>query len=133
VTSSSSVPSVADPTDPRVRQIAQVVHEANRAYCKTLGDYSQYEWHYAEDWQVDSVIAGVIAVMKDPTITPEKSHHNWMQRKIADGWTYAPAKNSDLKKHPCIAPYNVLPETQKMKDKLFIAIVKTMLNIKDSK
>ena len=42
-----------------VTQIAIICHEANRAYCKTLGDDSQLPWADAPQWQRDSIIAGV--------------------------------------------------------------------------
>ncbi len=31
--------------------IAKVCHEANRAYCQTIGDNSQLAWEQAEEWQ----------------------------------------------------------------------------------
>lgn len=43
----------------RIEDIASVCHEANRAYCRTLGDFSQGPWISAPDWQKQSAIAGV--------------------------------------------------------------------------
>ena len=40
-------------------QIASICHEANRAYCLSIGDESQPEWATAPDWQRVSAINGV--------------------------------------------------------------------------
>ena len=40
-------------------QIARVAHEANRAYCLSLGDPSQLPWEEAPDWAKESAIDGV--------------------------------------------------------------------------
>ncbi len=42
-----------------VDKIAEVGHETNRAYCETIGDFSQPSWGNAPDWQKDSAIGGV--------------------------------------------------------------------------
>lgn len=49
-----------------------------------------------------------------------------MEEKVNDGWVYGEVKDADKKTHPCIVPYNELPEFQKKKDHLFIAIVKAL-------
>ena len=61
--------------------------------------------------------------MKYPDATPADSHANWMAEKIADGWTYGEVKDADAKTHPCMVPYDQLPEFEKKKDALFLAIV----------
>lgn len=50
-------------------------------------------------------------------------HDNWLKEKQADGWVYGEEKNLLIKTHPCILPYNELPEFQQKKDLLFSAIV----------
>lgn len=40
----------------QLQQIAKVCHEANKAYCETLGDYSQPEWEAAPAWQKDLLL-----------------------------------------------------------------------------
>jgi hypothetical protein len=103
--------------------IAMVCHEANRAYCAALGDHTQKDWHSAPQWQRDSAIDGVSHAIKHPEATPEDSHNNWLAGKIADGWTYGKVKDQELKTHPCLVPYGQLPEDQRRKDKLFLAVV----------
>jgi len=110
-----------------VAAIAMVCHEANRAYCLTLGDRSQPAWADAPAWQIESVMAGVRSAL-DPiqVLSPEASHQLWMQRKHEEGWIYGPAKNPEKKEHPCMVPYEDLPMEQRRKDSLFLAIVRAL-------
>lgn len=102
--------------------IARVCHEANRAYCMSLGDDSQPSWEDAPKWQKDSAVAGVEFHMKGDH-QPSDSHQNWMDQKIAEGWVYGPEKDPEKKEHPCMVPYDDLPIEQRTKDFIFIGIV----------
>jgi len=106
--------------------IAIICHEANRAWCVTHGDFSQPSWGSAPQWQVDSAINGVEHAFKYPDATPEDMHNNWMAQKIADGWVYGEVKDPVAKTHPCMVPYAELPEFQRKKDALFLAIVRAL-------
>ena len=105
-------------------QIAQVVHEANRAYCRTIGDYSQVSWDEAPEWQRTSAINGVAGILNGSITKPEQSHESWLAEKQATGWKYGPVKNAETKEHPCFVPYNELPAEQRVKDAIFFAIVR---------
>lgn len=106
--------------------IARACHEVNRAYCAAIGDNSQPAWDDAPQWQKDSAIAGVKAVIANPGGKPEDSHANWLAHKLADGWTYGPVKDPATKQHPCMVAYDQLPAEQRVKDHLFIAVVRTL-------
>ncbi len=103
--------------------IARFCHEVNRAYCEAIGDPTQVSWEEAEQWQRDSAVNGVTAVLSNPTGTPADSHANWLAHKEADGWTYGPVKDPAKKEHPCMVPYDQLPKEQRVKDYLFRAVV----------
>jgi hypothetical protein len=96
-----------------VEDVARVCHEANRAYCATLGDQSQLPWHEAPQWQRDSAVNGVQYHLANPDAGPSGSHENWMRVKSAEGWKYGPVKNPDAKEHPCMVPYHELPAEQR--------------------
>lgn len=106
-----------------VDHIARVTHEANRAYCASIGDTSQVPWDEAPKWQRDSAIAGVKAKIDNPAMTAAMQHESWSALKVKEGWTYGPVKNPEAKHHPCLVPYSDLPEEQKRKDALFGAVV----------
>ena len=112
---------------PQLEHIAMVTHEANRAYCRTLGDESQPPWDRAPEWQRESAIKGVAFLIANPRATPEDSHVSWMAEKARDGWSYGPVKDPDKKEHPCFRPYRKLPESQRRKDALFVAVVRALL------
>lgn len=106
---------------------AKTAHEVNRAYCYALGDYSQPFWDDAPDWQKDSVVAGVKAILANPDTTSEQSHANWYAYKLAEGWSYGPVKDPEKKLHPCMVAYSELPAEQRVKDHLFGAAVRAVL------
>ena len=114
-----------------VTQIARVVHEANRAFCESIGDISQLPWDSAPEWQHNSAIAGVNAHLTAHKhgcyLSSSSTHALWMTKKLSDGWTYGPVKDAEKKEHPCLVSYNQLPIEQHMKDHLFRAIVGAFL------
>ena len=44
-------------------------------------------------------------------------HEVWAQSRISQGWTYGPERNDTLKHHPCLVPYEDLPEVEKAYDR----------------
>ncbi len=109
-----------------LEQIAKVCHEANRAYYQSIGDYSQPTWEDALDWQKESAINSVKYHMENPNSKPEDSHNSWLKEKKENGWKYGKVKDPEKKEHPCFVPYEELSEKQKVKDKLFINIVRSI-------
>jgi hypothetical protein len=49
-----------------------------------------------------------------------------MEDKFKNGWKLGPVKDADKKEHPCLIPFDQLPEFQKKKDALFCAIVDSL-------
>lgn len=44
-------------------------------------------------------------------------HEVWSQNRMKDGWTYGPVRDDSNKKHPCLIPYEELPESEKEYDR----------------
>lgn len=44
-------------------------------------------------------------------------HEVWAQTRIDQGWTYGVERNDALKQHPCLIPYEELPEEEKEYDR----------------
>ena len=44
-------------------------------------------------------------------------HEVWAESRILQGWSYGPERNDVLKHHPCLIPYEELPETEKAYDR----------------
>ena len=47
----------------------------------------------------------------------ENVHEVWAQSRMDQGWTYGPERNDVLKHHPCLVPYDELPEVEKAYDR----------------
>ena len=44
-------------------------------------------------------------------------HEVWAQNRMEEGWIYGEQRNDDLKTHPCLIPYEELPEIEKAYDR----------------
>lgn len=44
-------------------------------------------------------------------------HDVWAENRIAQGWTYGKQRNDEQKQHPCLVPYEELPEAEKEYDR----------------
>lgn len=111
----------------RITQIARVCHAANAEYCRSIGDNSQPEWDMAPSWQQDSARMGVQAIIDNPDQTPKMSHDSWRAQKVAEGWKWGPKKDPEKKEHHCMVDYSELPIEQRVKDYIFLGVVKAML------
>ena len=109
-----------------IEAVACAVHEANRAYCLTLGDESQVPWHQSPEWLRTSVRKGVLGVLVGNG--PEESHQSWLVEKLETGWKYGPEKNYETKEHPCLLPYEELSVEQRRKDEIFVSICRLLLS-----
>ncbi|SHL23069.1 RyR domain-containing protein [Xylanibacter ruminicola] len=44
-------------------------------------------------------------------------HEVWAEARIRQGWTYGPERNDTLMTHPCLVPYEELPEEEREYDR----------------
>ncbi len=107
----------------KIEQLARVCHEANRAYCASIGDDSQQPWESAPEWQRVSAINGVVFHIASPEAPASATHDAWVVEKLVNGWKFGKVKDADAKTHPCIVTFDRLPIEQQRKDVLFRAIV----------
>ena len=47
----------------------------------------------------------------------ENTHEVWSLGRIKDGWTYGEKRDDEKKHHPCLIPYDELPESEKEYDR----------------
>lgn len=60
----------------------------------------------------------------------ENAHDIWALQRIKGGWTYGESRNDDQKKHPCLVPYNELPESEKEYDRIMASeTLKTIVSM----
>lgn len=44
-------------------------------------------------------------------------HEVWAQTRISQGWSYGEKRDDSKKTHPCLVPYEELPEEEKVYDR----------------
>ena len=44
-------------------------------------------------------------------------HEVWSETRISQGWKYGEERNDEQKTHPCLVPYEELPEEEKEYDR----------------
>ena len=103
--------------------VAKICHEANKAYCITIGDNTQPSWEDAPEWQKESAINGVRFHCLNENTTPADSHNSWLKEKTEQGWSWGEIKDVEKKEHPCFTAYENLPKSQQIKDYIFKNIV----------
>lgn len=113
----------------KIADIAFVVHELSRTYCRAIGDNSQPPYESAPEWQKKSAEEGVLAILSGKVKGPGDSHSSWLEVKLKDGWTYGETKDPEKKRHPCMVPFDALPFEQQMKDHLFFNTVTKLLEM----
>lgn len=47
----------------------------------------------------------------------KNAHEVWAQTRLGQGWTYGDERDDQRKKHPCLIPYEELPESEKLYDR----------------
>lgn len=105
--------------------IARVVHAANAELQAIQGDpVPSQPWDAESQELQDNVVLGVRNARDG--YTPAEHHQAWVDDKLAHGWRYGPAKDPQAKTHPCLVPFDDLPRDQRVKNVLFIAIVRAM-------
>ena len=50
-------------------------------------------------------------------IIAKNVHEVWAKSRMDQGWTYGEERNDALKQHPCLIPYEELPEVEKAYDR----------------
>jgi hypothetical protein len=56
-------------------------------------------------------------IMALSEILAKNTHEVWASGRIAEGWTYGDVLDDIKKKHPCLVPYEELPESEKDYDR----------------
>jgi RyR domain len=70
-------------------------------------------------------LAGVDPLFED---LARNAHEIWAQKRMQDGWVYGPQRDDAMRTHPCLVPYDQLPESEKEYDRVMVnETLKTIL------
>lgn len=47
----------------------------------------------------------------------KNAHDNWARQRMVEGWQYGPSRDDTRKEHPCLVPYEQLPDSEKEYDR----------------
>jgi hypothetical protein len=114
-----------------IYKIARICYEVNRAYCQSIGDYSDLPWEESSENRKNSYFEGIRFNIRYPNAGPAGLHNSWISNKLHEGWKYGPVKDPEKKEHPCLLPYDQLPAEQKSKDFIFCALVRLLKHEED--
>ena len=108
-------------------KVCRLAHELNRAWCELNGDSSQPAWGEAPRWRHEATVRGVRFILEHRGAGAEALHQHWLEEKRRTGWTYGLVKDAELRRHPCLVPFDQLSVEQQFKDRMFRTIVSVCL------
>ena len=63
----------------------------------------------------DVVLSGELLALTEKLA--ENTHDVWAKNRIEQGWQYGETRDDEKKLHPCLVPYDELPESEKEYDR----------------
>ena len=107
-----------------VEKIARLAHEVMRAYDAALGARKP-NWQLAPVWMKRSTRNGVLYAIRNPDVSPAAAHEEWCRKKVEEGWSHG-ADDAGARTHPCLLPYDELTLEHRVKDYLFLGVVRAL-------
>jgi len=56
-------------------------------------------------------------ILKLTELLAKNAHDIWARQRLAEGWRYGLVRDDAKKEHPCLVPYEELPESEKQYDR----------------
>lgn len=106
-----------------IDKLGEMCYEQNRVISLELGEPDLGNWDNLSQEIKDSIINGIMNILKNPGISPEENHENWLKYKRAEGWAYGKEQDSENKISKYLLPWSELTDLQKQKDEIFINII----------
>ena len=90
---------------------------------------SEYRKHYVSKTMEKEITYNPTPIDTSEVLLPEEMmalaerlaknvHEVWALTRMEQGWTYGEQRDDQQKKHPCLIPYEDLPESEKEYDRL---------------
>jgi hypothetical protein len=111
------------PSEEAVDKIAEVMHEAVRAWQRANDQPPAPSWRRAPEWMRRESKAAVVRRIAEPGASASAQHEHWLDLKRDAGWKLGKVKSGVKKTHPLMVPYGDLPEVERRKDALVAAVI----------
>lgn len=112
--------------DDALWKIAQVMHEAVRAWQAANDQPASPPWSRAPKWMREASREAVIWRLDNPKAPSSAQHDQWVAQKKAAGWKYGKTKSGVKKTHPMMVAYSQLPEVERRKDAMVGALIDSL-------
>lgn len=56
-------------------------------------------------------------ILKLTELLAKNAHDVWARQRLAEGWRYGLVRDDSKKEHPCLVPYEELPDSEKQYDR----------------
>jgi hypothetical protein len=110
----------------------EIIGAAARAAYAAMGVYKESigepipVWNDAPDHARQNAVDGVVAIIANPKVTAAQRHTMWVAYMRSVGWVLGPS-NTGAKTSPLLVPYEELPESRHVCDRMFNAVVHAVL------
>lgn len=104
-----------------LERAAQILHGATSVIARPDGSFN-VEWEELTLEQRTNATNALKKLLTEPHHTPEEHHDLWLKPMIENGWTKGVYSWAD-KTHPCICSYDELPDSEKLKDHIWMHMV----------
>lgn len=110
-----------------IREIAYLLHTITSVFDRPDGSVVMTWAELPEEKKVLAQTAVLVIWMRltaGEDLTPQEAHRIWMIGKLNNGWTHGKEFCDEKKTHPCIVPFEELPPIERLKDELWITLIK---------
>ncbi len=103
-------------------------HAVHRAYHASNNNFSfGLKWEEKSEEHQATVCDTVTLILNGEITNVEDSHENFVNRKLADGWSYADNYSQEDKTSPRLKPFYDLPKTEQAAEHIFFEAVNAFI------
>jgi len=110
----------------KLAEVARMVHQTDKAYCESIGDYSNKNWEQAEPADKKRM-EDIVQFYTDNPLAMDCSIHNvWIKAMVMDGWVKGDEFNPFTKTHPGIIKFEEIPFEQQVRATIIRRVIGTL-------
>lgn len=118
--------SVDDPAMQPWEKLREDLKESNRQQADQIPEKLQAVG-YGIRQAASGPPSGLKLTLEELEILARMEHDRWMAEKVQSGWRYGLPRDDAKKLHPCLVPWEELPEEEKDKDRQAVRQIPELL------